>query len=268
MKICGAIRLKFFVFLDLLKHLFVAFLLSITTLTVGIKGDCVMYDVCNTNGFTDQNCPYDGPPIALNDAEAEEILLRRCTDFFHDGKIVSNTIGKDFFSLKYFSKHASLLHTEPGSDDGEFHSDGGRNLRAMPNMPEKHDERNLRTGVRPGAGQIRENPRRALQQHLPEELRAPRRVPDRRAAHNRRLRELQASRASLEWPSGDGARLRNGGGQVYARSVVFLHGRSRRQPAGAVQNRVRQLNRRSQPIHVGHEKVRGSLRWVVRLLVC
>jgi Niemann-Pick C1 protein len=43
-----------------------------------------MYGVCNTNGFTDQNCPYDGPGITLNDTEAEEILLRRCPDFFSD----------------------------------------------------------------------------------------------------------------------------------------------------------------------------------------
>lgn len=43
-----------------------------------------MYDVCNTNGFTDQNCPFDGPGKSLNDKEAEAILTRRCPDFFND----------------------------------------------------------------------------------------------------------------------------------------------------------------------------------------
>lgn len=43
-----------------------------------------MYGVCNTNGFTDQNCPFDGPGLSLNDKEAEAILLRRCPDFFTD----------------------------------------------------------------------------------------------------------------------------------------------------------------------------------------
>lgn len=61
-----------------------ALLISAVLLTNGIKGDCVMYDVCNTNGFTDQNCPYDGPGFVLNDEAAEEILLRRCPDFFSD----------------------------------------------------------------------------------------------------------------------------------------------------------------------------------------
>lgn len=43
-----------------------------------------MYDVCNTNGFTDQNCPDTDPGRVLNDEEAENILLRRCPDFFSD----------------------------------------------------------------------------------------------------------------------------------------------------------------------------------------
>lgn len=59
-------------------------------MTAGIVGDCVMYDVCNRNTATEQNCPYYGAPIVLNDTTAvetvkrtaEEILLRRCTDFF------------------------------------------------------------------------------------------------------------------------------------------------------------------------------------------
>lgn len=55
-------------------------------LTGEIKGDCVMRDVCNTNGFVDQNCPYDGPGIPLNDAEAEKILAKLCPDFFIDRK--------------------------------------------------------------------------------------------------------------------------------------------------------------------------------------
>ena len=53
-------------------------------LTAEIKGDCVMYDVCNTNQVHDQNCPYDGPGILLNNQEAEEILLRRCPDIYKD----------------------------------------------------------------------------------------------------------------------------------------------------------------------------------------
>lgn len=71
-------------FLDLFKHLFSALLLSTVLLTTGIKGDCVMYDVCNTNRVHDQNCPYNGPGFVLNDVEAEEILFRRCPDIFHD----------------------------------------------------------------------------------------------------------------------------------------------------------------------------------------
>lgn len=71
--------------LDSITHLLLALALSITLLTADINGDCVMYDVCNTNGFIDQNCPYDGVGISLGgDEEAEEILLRRCPDFFTD----------------------------------------------------------------------------------------------------------------------------------------------------------------------------------------
>jgi hypothetical protein len=55
-------------------------------LIAGIKGDCVMRDVCNTNGFVDQNCPYDGPGIPLNNPEAENVLLKLCPDFFTDRK--------------------------------------------------------------------------------------------------------------------------------------------------------------------------------------
>lgn len=43
-----------------------------------------MYDVCNTNGVNEQNCVYDGPGFVLHNETAEEILLRRCPDFFSD----------------------------------------------------------------------------------------------------------------------------------------------------------------------------------------
>src|SRR5690349_25142926 len=47
-----------------------------------------MYDVCNTNGFTDQNCPSEnGEAFALNDDDAIEILLRRCPDFYTDRSV-------------------------------------------------------------------------------------------------------------------------------------------------------------------------------------
>jgi hypothetical protein len=75
-------------FLDLLRHLLTALLLSLTMLTAGIKGDCVMRDVCNTNGFVDQNCPYAGPAIPLNNQQAEGILAKLCPDFFSSSKIV------------------------------------------------------------------------------------------------------------------------------------------------------------------------------------
>lgn len=55
-------------------------------MTAVIKCDCIMRDVCNTNGFVDQNCPYDGPGLPLNDIETEEILLTLCPDFFNDRK--------------------------------------------------------------------------------------------------------------------------------------------------------------------------------------
>lgn len=67
-----------------MRHLFGALLLSAVLLTAGIEGDCVMYDVCNKNQVHDQNCPYEGPGYALNDPEAEEILLRRCPDIYQD----------------------------------------------------------------------------------------------------------------------------------------------------------------------------------------
>lgn len=47
-----------------------------------------MYDVCNTNGFVDQNCPSEnGEAFVLNSEEAEEILLRRCPDFYTDPSV-------------------------------------------------------------------------------------------------------------------------------------------------------------------------------------
>lgn len=71
--------------LDLFRHLLL--LLSIALLTPHIKADCVMYDVCNSNGYTDQNCISNGTAYALNDEEAEEILLRRCPDFYTDPSV-------------------------------------------------------------------------------------------------------------------------------------------------------------------------------------
>lgn len=47
-----------------------------------------MYDVCNTNGISDQNCPFDGAPHVLSDAVAERILSQRCGDFFTESESI------------------------------------------------------------------------------------------------------------------------------------------------------------------------------------
>jgi hypothetical protein len=70
-------------------------------LTAGIKGNCVMRDVCNTNGFVDQNCPYDGPGIPLNNPEAEKALLKLCPDFFTDCKATSVQIYRLFIETPH-----------------------------------------------------------------------------------------------------------------------------------------------------------------------
>jgi hypothetical protein len=71
--------------LDLFRQVLTAFL-ALTILTHEIKSDCVMRDVCNTNGFVDQNCPYDGPALPLNNTVAEDILAKLCPDFFNGRK--------------------------------------------------------------------------------------------------------------------------------------------------------------------------------------
>lgn len=68
-----------------IKHLFLVLSLSFGIFTNQADGNCAMYDVCNSNGITDQNCKYDGPGKPLNNTEAAEILRRRCVDFFTDG---------------------------------------------------------------------------------------------------------------------------------------------------------------------------------------
>jgi hypothetical protein len=52
---------------------------------------CVMYGVCNNNGIAEQNCFYNGSGIVLNNETAEEILKRRCFDFYKDGKKFAKT---------------------------------------------------------------------------------------------------------------------------------------------------------------------------------
>jgi hypothetical protein len=120
------IRLNFFLSLlvDLFRHLLTALLLSFTILTAGINGDCVMYDVCNTNGFVDQNCPYDGPGIPLNNPEAEKILQKLCPDFFSDRKKVFDTFEPIFIKFINFSNYTGLLHVFPSFDVRKFYSNG------------------------------------------------------------------------------------------------------------------------------------------------
>lgn len=69
---------------DSFSHLLGALLLSITILTSGINADCVTYDVCHRNNDHSLNCPYEGPGFNLTNAIAEEILMRRCPDFYSD----------------------------------------------------------------------------------------------------------------------------------------------------------------------------------------
>lgn len=72
-----------FSFTDLLKHLLCGIILS--AVIAGINAKCVMYDVCSRRGQHDLNCVVDHEGIVLNDAEAEEIMERRCTDFYSNG---------------------------------------------------------------------------------------------------------------------------------------------------------------------------------------
>ena len=57
-------------------------MLSTTLLITDIKAECVTYDVCHSTGSHEMNCPYDGPGIPLTNLPAQEILKKRCPDFF------------------------------------------------------------------------------------------------------------------------------------------------------------------------------------------
>lgn len=45
---------------------------------------CRWHGICGLSPLTfkDVNCPYDGPPIPLDDEEAQTVLLRLCPDLY------------------------------------------------------------------------------------------------------------------------------------------------------------------------------------------
>lgn len=64
-------------------------LIAISHGTNSVNGNCYSYDVCNRrevafDEYSEQNCPDDQPGRPLQDAEAIEILKRRCGHFYKD----------------------------------------------------------------------------------------------------------------------------------------------------------------------------------------
>lgn len=64
---------------------------------------CVWYDVCGRNDYgMGLNCPYDGPGIALQDADAQQQLLHLCPDIYKSSECIRIwvTFGGKFVSMK------------------------------------------------------------------------------------------------------------------------------------------------------------------------